>query len=134
MVTVGMPSVTSRSSEAVVEWGVAYVGCKLRKMTPHLRNDFDANQLWKKSKAKLYSKAGFIDHLMECKPARDIFEKNFDRLCKRKKSKLVTSLHSCVLAGDGVWDDAYDPDKSGLPGNKLMNFYCHKLYPPPAKE
>lgn len=135
MVAIGMPSISSRSSHGVVEWGVACMGCNFRKVTPFIKDNWRANNLHKNLKrVLLYSKDGFIDHLMECKPARDIFEKHFEKLCKSKKRIPVTAMHSCVLAGDGVYDEKSDLDRKALASRRKKDLPCRKIYPPPPKE
>jgi hypothetical protein len=96
MCMVGIPWLNSRSEKAVAEWGMACHACQLavRMNVPHAPSEV------KTKRAKLYSKAGFVQHLAECPDARERFEEYFENLSSGNGLLPMSSWHDCKLAGE----------------------------------
>lgn len=93
---VGLPWLSSRCEKA--QWGLACHACQLAERM----NVLHAPDEVKTKKAKLYSMAGFVQHLTECPDARQRLQEYFEKLSRFPLNRLlpVSSRHDCNLAGE----------------------------------
>jgi hypothetical protein len=98
-VVVGMPWVSARSKDAVVEWGVSCTGCRNHKPTKAEKRTLVGREI-QLNQVKLYSKSGFIDHVMVCPYAQALYEKSRRRIHNLNVLCPVTTSHECAVAGE----------------------------------
>ena len=100
-VVISMPWISVRSGDAIVEWGVSCNGCKKRKPT-RVEKRSEVGRDIRYDQVKLYSKAGFIDHFLECAHARDHYEEAYKLLPRDGGKYPVTPAQGCCVAGEGT--------------------------------
>ena len=117
-VVTSMPCISSRSPKAIPQWGLSCTGCRNHKPTDAQKKSGAARKILAKQ-VKLYSKEGFVEHVMVCTHAQRLFADEFDHILERKTK--IPTTNACALASNG---DGNVKDYWGTwPWTPCANFY-----------
>jgi hypothetical protein len=99
-VVVGMPCVSERSENGWLEWGISCTGCRDRKPTKEEKQRGESPQI-QLNKAKLYTRSGFVEHVLTCPYAQELLEANYGQIHQSNIEIPDDTSNSCALVSNG---------------------------------